>query len=168
MRHMKALSVSLLLALGIFAPRAHAATATGNLTVTANVGQTCTVASTVAVNFGTYVGTQLDSTGLLNINCGTGTVTMITLGQGANPSGTSTDAAPDRQMASGANVLGYALYQDAARTVVWGNTTGPTGTGLPYTGTGATDAITVYGRIPTGTAPGNGVYSDTVVVTVNY
>src|SRR5512141_2555456 len=99
MKHMKALSVSLLLAVGIFVPRAHAATATGDLNVTADVSQSCTVETTVAVAFGSYEHhTALNGTGTLNINCNPSTATTITLGQGNNPASGSTDAAPARQM----------------------------------------------------------------------
>lgn len=36
------------------------------------------------------------------------------------------------------------------------------------TGTGAAQAITVFGRIPAGQAPMAGIYSDRITVTVNF
>jgi spore coat protein U-like protein len=62
--------------------------------------------------------------------------------------------------------IDYNLYRDAAFTNVWGETI-PTDT-LSGTGNGATQPITVYGRVAPQTTPATGAYSDTVAVTVTY
>lgn len=59
----------------------------------------------------------------------------------------------------------YGLYTDAARTIPWGSAAGQTISG---TGNGSARSLTVYGRVPAQTTPMTGLYSDTVVVTVNY
>lgn len=59
--------------------------------------------------------------------------------------------------------LQYNLYTTAARTTVWDNVTGVSGTG-----NGADQWNTVYGRVPAQTTPAAGVYQDTVNVTVSW
>jgi spore coat protein U-like protein len=70
-----------------------------------------------------------------------------------------------RKMSKGAEKITYGLYQDSARSQGWGNTTGQTVGG---TGTGSSQALTVYGRVASQTTPSAGSYSDSVVVTVTY
>ncbi len=69
-------------------------------------------------------------------------------------------------MINGTNTVGYQLYQNAGRTTVWGNTPG-TDT-VPGTGSGASQTLTVYGRVPPQTTPPAATYNDSVTVTVNY
>lgn len=147
---------------------AEAATATANLAVSANVNASCTI-SALPLTFPNYDTSSLvdtDGTGTVSVTCTNGSAVVVTLDQGAAPAGGSTAAAPMRQMVDGANVLGYDLYSDAGRTTAWGDTAG---TGMARTGTGAADALTVYGRIPA-MQPGvvAGLYGDTVVATVTY
>ncbi len=148
-----------------------AATATSSLSVTATVSANCTI-TTQPVAFGAYdpvvanATTPLDGTGTVTVTCTNGSAATITLDQGTDPEGGSTDAAPLRQMKdSGSDVLAYTLYQDTGRTDVWGNTTG---TGEAVTGTGAADNVTVYGAVAAGqNVPANS-YSDTVTATVTF
>ena len=82
--------------------------------------------------------------------------------------GTTTGATVNqRKMASGAtNTLNYQLYSDAARSTIWGNTTGTdTVTGV---GTGLAQSLTVYGSIPAAQASPAGDYQDVITVTVFY
>jgi spore coat protein U-like protein len=59
------------------------------------------------------------------------------------------------------------MYTDAGRTTVWGD--GTTGSAInALTGTGAAQAISVFGRIPTGQSPAIGTYSDTILVTLTF
>jgi spore coat protein U-like protein len=147
---------------------AHAATATANLDVTATIAANCTI-STSAVAFGTYdpisanSSTALDATGSVSTTCTSGSSPTITLGEGANAASGSTASAPLRQMASGANVLGYQLYSDSGRTTVWADT----GVATPAAN-GTAQANTVYGRISGGQNKPMGSYSDTVVTTVSF
>ena len=144
---------------------AFAADATANLAVSANVVNTCTVADGT-LSFGAYdplSGTDHDSTGTFAVSCTNGGTAALKLGQGANADTGSTDAAPVRRMANGANMLSYQLYSEGTHTTVWEGATG-----VSYTGTGASQDQTVYGRITAGQNAVAGNYADTVVITVTY
>ena len=69
-------------------------------------------------------------------------------------------------MTNGSSTINYSLYTTSARTTVWGNTVG-TDT-VAGTGNGASQAYTVYGRVPAQSTPSPGTYSDTVVLTISY
>ncbi len=146
-------------------------TATANLTVSATVANNCAI-STTAVAFGNYdpivanAATALNSTGTVTVTCTTGSSPVITLGQGSNANTGSTDPVPLRRMGSSGSFLAYYLYQNTARTTVWGNTSG-TGPAA-VTGNGAAQAYTVYGQIPSGQNVAAGSYTDTVVATVTF
>jgi len=145
---------------------AFAATVSSSMSVTATVTANCTV-STTALAFGavnTISGSNVDSTGSLSIVCTNGTTWAASAGVG---SGSGASYA-NRRMTAGANLLNYNIYTTAARTIVWGNGTAGTGT-IPGTGTGLTQAVTVYGRVNSGqTSVPAGSYADTVAVTVTY
>jgi spore coat protein U-like protein len=148
----------------------HAAgTATSDLGVSASIAANCTI-STSPVAFGAYdpitanKTAALNGTGSVTTTCTSGSAVTVTLGQGVNPVG-DVDAAPVRQMASGANRLAYFLYSNTGRTTVWGNTAP---TGMADTGTGATSTLTVYGAITANQNQPTGDYLDTVVATVTF
>ena len=150
---------------------ASSATATTSLAVTATVAASCTIAAT-PLDFGGYdpivahAAAPLDGTGTVAVTCTTGSAATITLGQGANPDGGSSDTVPLRRMTDGAaHYLSYSLYQDGSRSTIWGNTAG---TGLVVTGTGLADSRTVYGRLSAGQNVPAGSYSDTVIATVTF
>jgi spore coat protein U-like protein len=68
--------------------------------------------------------------------------------------------------ASTSNTTTYSVYRNSGHSQVWGNTTGTdTQSG---TGTGSSQSLTVYGRVPSQTTPPPGIYTDTIVVTVTY
>jgi spore coat protein U-like protein len=148
-----------------------AATATSNLSVTASVTANCTIA-TAPVAFGAYdpvsanATAALNGTGTVSVTCTNGASTTVTLGQGSNPAGGSTAAAPARRLKDGGtDLLTYSLYSDTGRTTVWGDTAG---TGLAHTGTGTLTALTVYGAVDPGQNVPAGSYSDTVVATITF
>lgn len=145
---------------------ASAATTTSSLSVTATVTGTCSV-STTAVGFGNVdvvSVTNTDATGGLSVTCTSGTAWSASANAGSGSGANLTV----RKMTSGTNLLNYALYTDAARTIIWGDGGGSTGM-ISGTGTGAAQASTIYGRVPSGqsTVP-PGSYADTVTVTVTY
>lgn len=169
------IKLSALLALAAFglldAATAEAGTGTSNLTVSASVSANCTI-STSAVAFGAYdpvsanAASALNGTGGVTVTCTNGSSAAITLGQGANANAGSTDAVPDRRMIDGSsNHLSYSLWQDSARTVVWGNTAG---TGVGHSGDGTATNVTIYGKIPAAQNVPAGSYGDTVVATVTF
>ena len=146
-----------------------AATSTSNLVVSALVNNNCLI-STSPIVFGLYdptganAASDRSATGTVTVTCTLGASAIVTLGQGAQAVG-AVDAAPVRQMASGANRLGYFLYQNVGATTVWGNTSG---TGEAVTGNGLPEILTVYGVIPAGRNVPSGVYGDVVVATVTF
>ena len=151
-------------------PAAGAAVDTGDVIVTATVANGCVVTAG-SVDFGPY-DTQdpADNTAIgdVTVQCNEGTAATITLGQGANPTGASTDIVPDRQMAGtiAGSLLKYGLYSDGAGTV-WGNTAA---TGVDYIGAagGAAEAITIHGTLPALQPAVGGNYVDTVVATITF
>lgn len=161
-------ALSSLALLGAFLPAlsAHAE----DLAISATVVSSCAIATT-PVAFGSYdpmvthAAAPLDGAGSVTVTCTSGSTAHILLGQGLNPNGGS-DAAPARQMASGANLLSYDLYTDTTRLDVWGNTDL---TGVDQLGTGtAGTTLVVYGRVPFAQNVPAGSYTDTVAATVTF
>jgi spore coat protein U-like protein len=146
---------------------AQAGTATANLSVSATIANNCTI-TTAAVGFPAYdpivthAAAPDDSTsGSVTITCTKGSAATIGLGLGSNA------LVSQMRMANGTNFLNYALYQDAGRITLWGNS----GAGLlsPVAAPSkAPRTFTVYGRIPAGQDLPAGTYSDTVTATVNF
>jgi len=160
MRNLLKIAAGVCAAAGI-ASAASAGSATANLGVSASIAATCTI-STSAVAFGAYSGSIVDATGTVTANCINGTPWTIGLGAGTG-SGATTSS---RKMTSGANTLTYQLFSDSTRSTNWGNSAGVDT--VAGTGTGASQNQTVYGRIPAGTVPAAGSYTDTVVATINF
>ena len=145
---------------------AQAATTTTNLNVTATVTANCSV-STSPVAFGSVdvlAGSNFDATGGVTVTCTNGTPWSAAAGLGTGAGATYAS----RKMTSGANLLNYSLYTNAARTTVWGDGSGGTAT-VSNTGSGVAQNFTVYARVPLGqTSVATGAYADTVQVTVTY
>lgn len=135
----------------------------GSFTVSANVAKKCTVSAS-PLDFGSIglLTSAVPATTTLGVQCSRTTPYNVGLGAGQNSSGNINA----RRMVQGANSVGYQLYRDAARTLVWGNTVGTNTVG--GTGSGNTQSLTVYGIVPMQATPPAGTYSDTVVVTVTY
>jgi spore coat protein U-like protein len=150
------------LALSLSPIPALAVIATNTFGVSANVPASCLITAT-ALAFGNYTGAQTDSASTLSVTCTNTTTYSVGLG-----AGTSGGTATARQMA-GPNTglfLFYGLFSDAARTINWGDTGG---TGIAIgTGTGATQTITVFGRVSAGQLVAPGAYADTITATVTY
>lgn len=74
-----------------------------------------------------------------------------------------------RTLVSGADILNYNLYRDAARTQIWGDGTPPT---FVVTGSRASvgrptiNVHSLYGRIFAAQNPNPGTYADNMLVTV--
>jgi len=164
---MKIQSKLLAMLLILSASTAHAATATGNLSVTATVSGTCTL-TTTPVAFGTYdpaAGADDTATGAVTVTCTSGTGYTVSLDAGANEL-TPGDITTRRMLANTSDYLPYQLYQDSGHTTAWGDTGGAILTG--QTGNGSAQAINVYGVIVKNQYVAAGSYVDTVVVTVTY
>jgi spore coat protein U-like protein len=154
----------------LFPPAASASTATGSLSVTATVSDSCAITSGGGtLSFGAYdpvianATTPATQSTTFQLTCTNGTSATILLGQGSNPSSGSTDAVPVRNMVYSGTKLNYQLYTTSARTTVWNNTTG-----VGQSANGLAQPITVYGSIPAGQTVGSGSYADTVVITISF
>ena len=143
-----------------------AATATTTFAVTATVVPTCSI-SAAALNFGAAIPnpilSNVDAQSTITATCSTGAGYTIALSAGTTPGAT----VALRRMEAGALTVNYLLFSDAGRSNLWGDGTLGTTT-LAGSGNGAAQVIPVYGRIPSGQAPGTGVYSDTVTVTITF
>lgn len=146
---------------------------TGSFNVTANVVASCRVTSTTDIAFGNYDPadanntTALDAAGSIAVRCVKGTAANVAIEQGANPAAGSTCVNPLRQMAGGTERLSYAIYQDAARTTVWGcDTTNDQSFTAATVATPTT--LATYGRIPPGQDVSVGAFADLVNVTVTF
>jgi spore coat protein U-like protein len=129
----------------------------------------CTV-SVSGVVFGTYTplaATALLSNGSVNIACtgikGNNGVTID-----LSP-GSSGAYIPTRTLTSGTLSLNYNLYVDAGYSQVWGNGSGGSVEGSVSIRKHSPNAtLTIYGAVAARQDPAPGVYSDSIIVSVNY
>lgn len=135
-----------------------------NLPVHAAIPGSCSiVANDLAFGARSSLAAAVDGNTAIGVTCTTGTLYTVKL-DGGLIGGTVGNRRMGRDgVAPG--VIGYQLYQDSARALVWGDTLGSTVTGI---GTGAASTLTVYGRVPAQATPAAGDYRDTVTATVEY
>ena len=149
-----------------FAGNAAAATDDESFQVTITITESCQINSASNIAFADKARSSagaITANGTLSVTCTPNTSFQIGLSNGNYYSG------GNRQMAFGTNRVAYNLYSNAALSQNWGQNWG-TADVVSGTGTGSAQAITVYGRVD-GDANVNvpaGVYSDTVVATINY
>jgi len=132
--------------------------------VTTSVGDACSVSAT-DLGFGAYDplnATNTDATTTLGVTCTLTTTYDVGLDAGTGTGATTTV----RVMEFGANTLNYALYQETGRTTIWGDSVGVDT--VSGTGTGASQALTIYGRIPALQSVTPGAYADLITVTVTF
>lgn len=116
----------------------------------------CTLAYT-NLTFGTYTGTLLTGVNQATVNCTSGT--QYTLGLNAGTGSGATTTTRKMTSSSGAT-LSYKIFQDAARTINWGNTTGVDT--VAWTGNGANQVLYIYSQILSGQLVTPGTYTDTI------
>lgn len=134
------------------------------LSMGATVESRCQISSASTMNFGSVFGLlnhNVDSTSTITVMCN-GVDYWVGLNNGQHASGTTRRM----QGPNGNDHVQYELYTNPQRTQRWGNS-------VNYdaeagTGNGQPQALTVYGRVPPQTLVGQGVFSDTVVITVTY
>lgn len=149
-----------------FGVNSYATQATGNFNVTATVTASCTVSGT-ALGFGSFsaLGGNVDNTSTLTATCTNGSAYTIGLNAGLGLGATVT--ARTMTHTDTTTLLNYSLSTVASGGINWddiGGTTVKSGTG-----SGAGQAITVYGRIPSGqTSAIVGAYSDTITATIDF
>ena len=123
--------------------------------------------SGVAIAFGTYdpiTVIALDTAGSVVYRCGQRDHNiMITLSQGGGTSYAT------RRMVNGIDQLFYNLYRDAGRTVIWGNGGAGTQAYIVQNPPNNQDInVPIFGRIPALQNAREGVYSDTITVTMTF
>lgn len=150
-----------------------AGTSTALMNVSATVPQSCSAAAGTLA-FGEVSAAVLkDVTTTLSVTCPAGLAYKVTMDAGQH-----FDAARGLRTMTGPNgaKVRYSILKNAEGSGQWGDNdfaaTYPYGSSLSFTGTGAVQPITVYGRVQ---PSGNndlvfvaGDYSDQVVVTLNY
>lgn len=155
-------------ALAVAAGSAHAATATTTFNVRITITAACNITTTAPtdVNFGSQpsTATNVDNQGALNVNCTPSAPYTIALDNGQN--GTDVNS---RKMSSGTALVPYQLYRAATRTAadVWGSTTGGSGNVYAGTGSGTSQTVPVFGRVPSTNFPA-GSYADVITATITY
>jgi spore coat protein U-like protein len=138
-----------------------------DLTVHASVANSCVITG-AALDFGVYdtiTGAAVTQQADLTVACTQGTITAITLNEGANEGAGSLPTAPHRRMVdvAGTSFLSYSLYSDTLRQDEW------TSVGVGYTALSSDPAaMTVYGQVEAGQDVVTGDYNDTVLATVTF
>jgi spore coat protein U-like protein len=141
-------------------------TVTSGMPVRIEIITACTISAS-DLDFGPYhssLTAPVLGQSTIELNCGAGVVTELSLDGGTGPGGNTSRR--KLSMESGIDRLDYNLYQDAGRTIHWGDKSGRDTrevitTGLPQT-------IPVYGEIPAGQRARDGTYSDVITVTVQF
>jgi spore coat protein U-like protein len=123
------------------------------------LAQLCGDTSTT-LNFGTYTGTLQTNVSTVTINCLGSVNYKIGLNAGVGIGATVTT----RKMTGLTATLNYQMFQDAARTINWGNTSGVDT--VPGLGTGSALAYSVYGQVAAGQFVAPGTYTDTIIETI--
>lgn len=135
----------------------------GTASVTANYLASCTIAAN-PLAFGSLTSTTaaVGQSTTIQTQCSGNTPFTLSLNGGLIG---ATDPAA-REMQHGADRLRYGLYRDSGYSQPWGSTIGSNV--FTSTGSGASQAIQVYGRVQAQTTPPSGNYTDTVIVTIDY
>lgn len=126
----------------------------------------CTITAT-DMAFGTVsvLAGGATATSTVTVLCTTGTDYAIGLSAGT---GAGATVAARQMTGPGGATLQYTLYRDAARTLLWGNTTS-TNTVDSAAATGAPETYTVYGQVaPAQTNVTPGAYGDVITATITY
>ena len=130
---------------------------------TASVRPGCAI-SAGDLQFFTYTGAQRDARSEITVTCTNTTRWNVGLNPGTYPGATVTTrrmTGPNRN-----SPLSYDLYRNSRRTQNWGETIGrDTESG---TGTGNSQTLDVYGRVPALQNPAAGGYEDTITATVTF
>ena len=152
----------LLLALPGSAGSAAAAQVGAELAIKVEVLAPPCAVSDATLDFGTYTAGQLapldGSAAVSFAGCGPGIV-MLELDGGQSGDQTG------RRLGNGSGILGYGLFQDAARAKPFG--TGASAASLTLAAQSA-GKFTVYGRIPPRQSAGPGSYTDTINMTLTF
>lgn len=129
----------------------------------ASVPHHCSINAATDLDFGSVPGlieNPHDQTSSVTVTCTGRTAWRMSMDDGLHAAGGQRRMRRD----GGTDHVRYELYGNPGRTQRWGADS----TGLTGTGTGSSQTLTVYGRVPGGQAVPAGRYSDTITVTVTY
>ena len=134
-----------------------------NFTVRATITGSCTTVTPQSLfNFGSMLGTNTNVDGTMTVNVTCSNLLPYNLAISYGQSGTF-----NRAMTDGAShTLSYQLFTDSNRTINFADPTGNAAAMISGTGTGSSQTLTVYGRVPVQVTPVPGVYNDTLVASV--
>jgi len=144
---------------------------TQDLTIQANVADTCVLDSALGgawtLDFGTYLPQDeaaADTDFEFTVQCAAGTSYHVTMGAGLQPQANGLRRMITAGGDSANTRLNYRLYfaPEFSAGNEWNEEQFP----APRTSDGAADSYTVYGRIPAGQQKIAGEYEDTVLVSV--
>jgi spore coat protein U-like protein len=141
----------------------------------ASAATLCRLASTGALNFGSYntlATTPLDSLATITVTCDRNAgppTTVVTVGVSQGSFGSSVNARRMRQVGGAGDFLSYGLYRDVGRSLTWGTTNGIDTVSRQLTvpnGGSASATFTIFGRMPALQDVNAGPYEDSVQITV--
>lgn len=159
-------TMALVISAAIALPAA-AQTLTGNMNVRIQIQAQCTMTAPADLDFGTsgLLATAVLANTTMSVTCTNTTPYAIAMGQGANYD----SAGSIRRMAGGATeFVSYELCRDTGCSLPWGATAGTGGNTYGGTGTGQSQSIPIYGRVPAQNTPSPRAYTDVVAVTLTY
>ncbi|WP_049722208.1 Csu type fimbrial protein [Gilvimarinus polysaccharolyticus] len=131
----------------------------------ATVPASCVIDVVNNLNFGSTPGlisSNQDQTTNFSFTCTKTTPWKVSLDDGLHAVG----ATRHMRLGTTENYVEYELYRDSGRTLRWGNT--PDVDTVNNAGTGSSQNLTIYGRVPAPQSLPSGSYSDTVTVTITY
>ena len=132
----------------------------------ASAAPRCSFRGAVGVNFGSYDPLSqfpLDSLGSLTLQCdgvSPGTMVAIHLSPGSRASFAT------RGMRGRGGWLEYNLFQDASRSVVWGDGTGGSSAYMLHPTEGMPTTVNIFARAPARQHSMAGAFTDQIVVTI--
>jgi spore coat protein U-like protein len=119
------------------------------------------------LDFGSYTSnssTPVHGQTSIQLQCAPGTAAEISLDAGTSPSGGTSRR--NMQQDVGNDRMDYDLFQDAGRTIHWGDRSGNDTKEVVTADAPLT--VPIYGEIPGGQRVRDGTYSDVITISVSY
>lgn len=138
---------------------------TVNVNSSTSVAKKCTTLTGGSITFAAYVPDATapnDASTTVAVRCTKGTPVTISMNAGSGAG--ATEAV--RVLTSADDTLQYSLYQNSARSTLWGS--GDDKASFNGDGLLSTTTLNVYGRITAGQDVKPGSFTDTVTVTLGY
>jgi spore coat protein U-like protein len=123
--------------------------------------------SVADLDFGSYTSnstTPVHSQTTIQLQCAPGTSAEISLDAGTSPGGGTSRRNMQQDVGNGR--MDYDLFQDAGRTIHWGDRSGNDTKEVVTADAPLT--IPIYGEIPSGQRVRDGTYSDVITISVSY